>query len=68
MIAILLTLVMFHGPGGQVIWVNPDAVVSTRLPRQGEHFAPGIRCLINTSDGKFTLVMETCEEVEQRTK
>lgn len=65
---LVLVLVMFHAPGGQIIWINPEAVTSTRVPRQGEHFAPGIHCVINTSDGKFSLVLESCDEVRERTK
>ena len=68
MIKVLLTLVMFHSSGGQIVWINPEQVVSTRVPRDTEHFAPGIRCVINTTDGKFALVLETCEEVRERTK
>ena len=67
MIWILLTLVMFHGPDGQIIWINPEAVTTTRAPKAHEgHFPPGIHCVVNMSDGKFNLVQETCETVKER--
>ena len=68
MIPILLTLVMFHGPGGQIIWINPEAVTTTRVPKDHDHFPSGIHCVVNMADGKFNLVQESCEEVRERTK
>jgi hypothetical protein len=68
LILVLFRLVMLHGPGGQIIWINPEAVVELRTPREGEHFPPGTRCVINTSDGKFALVVESCKDVEEMMK
>jgi len=65
---VLFRLILLHGAGDQDIWINPGAVASLRERRDGEHFAPGIRCVINTSDGKIVLVMEGCTEVEERIK
>lgn len=58
-------LLEFHGPGGQIIDLSPDAIVSLRVPRQEEHLQKDIRCIINTSDGKFSAVIEDCEEVRR---
>ena len=69
MLAIItaLKLVVFHGPDGHLIEINPDEVVSLREPREMErHFHKEIRCLIFTSDGKFTGVTEDCIEVAMR--
>jgi hypothetical protein len=43
-----------------------DEVVSMRGPKAqdaGNMFTDNARCLINTSDGKFITVRETCKEV-----
>jgi hypothetical protein len=60
-------LLILHGPGGQNIEINPDAVVSLRSPRGNEieHFQKGIRCLIFTNDGKFTAVIEDCATIHE---
>ena len=64
-VTIVVTLIELTGPAGQVILVNPAEVVTVRAPRVTEHFGPGIRCLINTADGKFTAVIEVCEVVRE---
>jgi uncharacterized protein YlzI (FlbEa/FlbD family) len=33
---------------------------------EGKNFAKGVECMINTSDGKFIAVAETCNEVYQK--
>jgi hypothetical protein len=63
-VLLAVMLVRFTGPDGQRIEVNPDEVVSLRVPRSVEgHFAKGIQCLIFTGDGKMTGVVESCDEV-----
>jgi hypothetical protein len=60
-------LVRFTGPDGQHVEINPDEVVSIRVPRANEgHFAKGVQCLIFTGDGKYTPVIETCDEVSYK--
>jgi hypothetical protein len=59
-----LVLLELHGAQNQVIILNPHEIISMRPPTKDEHFAPGTRCIINTSDGKFTLVKEDCSTVE----
>lgn len=57
-------LIVLHGPGGQIIDINPEQVVSVREPRSDEgHLQKGIHCLVNTSDGKFSAVVEDCDTV-----
>lgn len=65
---VAVQLVLLHAPDGTDIVVNPQEVVSMRGPRaevkEGEkHFAEGVNCMINTSDGKFLSVRETCADV-----
>jgi hypothetical protein len=66
----LLVLVPLNGPDGQIIWVNPEQVVSVRGPRggRGVHFGPGVECLVEMSDGKFVNVTNPCDAVIERTK
>ena len=60
-----IVLVALSGPDGQVIFVNPAEVVSIRSPRalHSEHFAPGIRCVLQTVDGKAIGVADDCDVV-----
>lgn len=59
-------LVTLHAPDGNDVAVNPGEVVSLRGPRAEDtsgHFTEGAHCLINTSDGRYVTVRETCAEV-----
>ena len=42
-------------------------IVSLREPRsvEDEHIQRGVRCIINTSDGKFTAVTDDCWKVNK---
>lgn len=57
------TFLELTGPDHQIVEINPDSIVSMRVPRRAEHFAPGTRCIIFTSDGKHTLVQEECSTI-----
>lgn len=61
-------LVQFTGPDGQVIDVYPENVVTVRPLRPGkeEHFGPGIKCLIHTTDGRHVAVIEDCDTVKRK--
>lgn len=63
MSAVLVALVMLTGPDQQPIELNPQQVVTVRPPRGNEHFAPGVHCLIHTTDGKIVAVLEDCPTV-----
>ena len=58
-----LELIQLTGPDHQVIQINPNEIVSIRTLRGSDHFGPGVRCIISTSDGKFIGVTESCESV-----
>jgi hypothetical protein len=61
-----LSLIPLTGPDEQVILLNPNVVGTIRQPRaHQDHFPPGTRCLINTSDGKIVVVQETCDHVRK---
>jgi hypothetical protein len=65
---IAIALIQLTGPGSQVIHVNPDQIVTTRVvrPTQKDQFGPGVQCLVHTADGKYISVLETCDEVRLR--
>jgi len=66
MLEAAVVLLLLHGPDGHEIIVNPAAVTSMHAAVEG---APNklvtneVRCLINTADGKFVSVVESCEAV-----
>lgn len=62
---LVLHLIRLTGPENQAVLINPEQVIELREPRgqQQEHFHKSIRCLVFTSSGKYTPVIETCEEV-----
>jgi hypothetical protein len=62
----LLVLVMLHAASGHEVFVNPDSVVMLRTGKPGkpnEYIAGDAKCVLNTADGKFIGVTETCDEV-----
>jgi hypothetical protein len=65
MIWVVYVLIQLHGPGGQTFDVNASAVVELRQPRSEEHFGKGVKCIVNTSDGKFSAVIEDCDTVRR---
>ena len=65
-IILALVLVQLTKPDGQPIWFNPMATITVRPPTRSEHFGAGVRCLINTPDGKFVAVTEDCAEVRAK--
>jgi hypothetical protein len=58
-------LIELHGPGGRKFDVKVDEIVSFREPAETEHFGKGTRCIVNTSDGKFSAVTEDCDTVRR---
>jgi hypothetical protein len=62
-------LVLLHAPDGADVVINPDEVVSMRSPRaeptaeKDKLFSENVRCMINTTDGKYITVRESCADV-----
>lgn len=55
-------LIVLHAPDGHEVFVNPGevTVLHQRLA-PGEHrYTEKASCLINTTDGKFITVIESC--------
>ena len=66
---VVLYLIVLHGPGGQEIVLNPKEIVTLREPRGDEgHVSGEIHCIINTVDGKFSAVVESCTLVREMAK
>lgn len=62
----LLALLLLHGPTGREIRLNSRTVTSLHgptTPGQNQAVVKGTNCLINTTDGKFISVVETCADV-----
>jgi hypothetical protein len=60
-----LELIHLHGPGNQIISLNPNEIVALRTPQKSDHFAEGVRCFVATADGKFSTVLEDCNTIEK---
>jgi len=68
---IVLRLIVLHGADHQPIAINEDEISSLRAPAEAEHggeYAPGIRCVVVMTNGKFIGVTETCSEIFRKTK
>jgi hypothetical protein len=65
---VALTLIVLTGPGGQIVKINPDEVVSLRAPRSTDHMPRTVRCIVFTTDSKFIGVEETCDEAARKLK
>jgi hypothetical protein len=63
--ALIASLLALQGPDGQAILVAPEHVVSLRAPRSHEHFAPGTRCILLTSDGRLVSVINRCADIRK---
>jgi hypothetical protein len=50
-------------PGGQTVDVNPHKIISLRPPLYEGHVDNDVHCVVDTSNGKFIGVMETCAAV-----
>jgi len=63
-VLLALKLVTFPGPLESVIILNPEDVVSLKVPHRG--FDPKVKCIINMIDGNHVAVAIGCEEVKRR--
>jgi hypothetical protein len=70
MIALLCSLIALHGPEGQLIYLNPEQIVSVRQPRglNTGHWPAGVKCLVTTVDGKYITTLETCPQIKELLK
>jgi hypothetical protein len=63
-----VVLVELHGPGNQIIYVNPSQITNIREPRDMNlrHFAVGTRCVVIMTNGNFIAVHDPCRVVRQQ--
>jgi hypothetical protein len=63
-------LIVLHTLDGREIDVSPAQITSMREAKaddaDGKAFHSGVRCMINTSDGKFISVIEDCATVRSK--
>jgi hypothetical protein len=61
----MLAMIQLHGPGGQVIDINPLEITSLREPQANSesHFGKGIHCIIKMTNGAINAVVEQCEMI-----
>jgi hypothetical protein len=57
-------MIVLHSATGAVIDVNTETITHLRNPEPSSPaFTPGVKCMINMTDGKFVTVVESCREV-----
>ena len=64
---VLSLLIVLHNATGHPVLVNEDLITIMRGPEPESDplFVEGVRCMVNTSDGKFIAVVETCNQVRK---
>ena len=60
---VVVAIIILHTPGDHQVGINPDKIVSMREDEGRANISGHVKCLINTNDGKFIGVVESCEEV-----
>lgn len=58
---VAVVIIILHTPGGYEVGVNADKIVSMREDEGKANISGHVRCLLNTNDGKFIGVIESCE-------
>lgn len=70
-LALVYALVVLHGPDGREINVSPGEIASIhcKMPdRENKMFVEGVNAIINTTDGKYVSVVETCSDIRDMLK
>jgi uncharacterized protein YlzI (FlbEa/FlbD family) len=62
-VAFTLTLIPLLGLDGQIIEVNPRAIVSIMKPRAATTLTGSVKCLVFLSNGKAVSIAESCDDV-----
>ena len=65
MIAAAAILITLHGPGHQLIDINPHFIVSMRTPREhnASYLHESVNCVLSMNNGKLISVVESCDDV-----
>jgi len=66
---VVIELLVLHNPEGREIDINPAEITSLRETAPddtpGKDLAPGIRCVVGLTDGKYASVVETCQSIRK---
>lgn len=66
MLSIAVVILILHTPGGHEVGISAEKIVSMRDGEgRGEYVTKKVGCVINTNDGKFIGVIESCAEVRR---
>jgi len=66
-IVLALLLISLHGPGGQLLIINPLEISSLRSPLESNsHFARGTHCIVVMSNGRVNATLEDCLTVQRQ--
>lgn len=63
---VAVQMIEVHGADDQVTYFNVKEISSLRAPTgkdMAKYFAPGVHCVIVTTNAKFLAVKETCAEL-----
>jgi hypothetical protein len=63
--AAVLGLISLHGPGHQLIIINPASIVRMRTPREHNesYLHESANCVLSMNNGKLISVVENCDRV-----
>jgi len=65
-------LLLLHTVDGREIDVNPTQITSMREAHEADDpsraFTGKVRCMVNTSDGKYVTVIEECAAIREMLK
>jgi hypothetical protein len=64
-VLLALDLVRVTAPDGLSVDLNPQKIISMRVPREDDARTSNskVRCIIFTEDGKFVSTLEDCETI-----
>jgi hypothetical protein len=66
MMLVALLLVQLTSPHGDPVYVNPAEVSTLREPTDvSGHWAPGTRCIVTMTNGKFHAVTVPCQRLRK---
>jgi uncharacterized protein YlzI (FlbEa/FlbD family) len=66
-IELALGLILLHGPDGRELYINPEAITTMRAAtiEKNKVITDSAKCVLNTTDGKFIAVVESCDKVRK---
>jgi hypothetical protein len=62
---VIIELVLVHMVDGRTVQINPAQVTRLQPGGMGKVVTDKVRCVIHLTDGSYTSVVETCDEVRK---